>query len=128
MDVLWKNLVYSVRMLLKRPSLTAVAIMAIALGIGANTAIFSVVNSVLLQTLPYDQPQQLVMLGAEQRDQTLDGRGSFSVPDFLDIKNNPRRSNTWRRTRARAQSLPKVATRSVCSAPPLAPTTFHFFV
>lgn len=45
MDVLWKNLVYSVRMLLKRPSLTAVAIIAIALGIGANTAIFSVVNT-----------------------------------------------------------------------------------
>jgi putative ABC transport system permease protein len=86
MDVLWKNLVYSVRMLLKRPSLTAVAIIAIALGIGANTAIFSVVNSVLLQPLPYDQPQQLVMLATEQRDQALDGRGSFSVPDFLDIQ------------------------------------------
>lgn len=86
MDVLWKNLVYSVRMLLKRPSLTAVAIIAIALGIGANTAIFSVVNSVLLQPLPYDQPQQLVMIASEQRDQVLDGRGSFSVPDFLDIQ------------------------------------------
>ena len=86
MDALWKNLVYSVRMLLKRPSLTAVAIIAIALGIGANTAIFSVVNSVLLQPLPYDQPEQLLMLATEQRDQTLDGRGSFSVPDFLDIQ------------------------------------------
>jgi putative ABC transport system permease protein len=86
MDVLWKNLVYSVRMLLKRPSLTAVAIIAIALGIGANTAIFSVVNTVLLQPLPYDQPQQLVMLASEQRDQALDGSGSFSVPDFLDIQ------------------------------------------
>ena len=86
MDVLWKNLVFSVRMLLKRPSLTAVAIIAIAIGIAANTAIFSVVNSVLLQPLPYDQPQQLVMLATEQRDQALDGRGSFSVPDFLDIQ------------------------------------------
>ena len=86
MDVLWKNLVYSVRMLLKRPSLTVVAIIAIALGIGANTAIFSVVNSVLLQPLPYDQPQQLVMLATEQRDQALDGRGTFSIPDFLDIQ------------------------------------------
>ena len=86
MDVLWKNLVYSVRMLLKRPSLTAVAIIAIALGIGANTAIFSVVNTVLLQPLPYDEPQQLVTLASEQRDQALDGRGSFSVLDFLDIQ------------------------------------------
>jgi putative ABC transport system permease protein len=86
MDVLWKNLIYSLRMLLKRPSLTLVAIIAIALGIGANTAIFSVVNTVLLQPLPYEQPEQLVMLASEQRNQALDGRGSFSVPDLLDIQ------------------------------------------
>ncbi len=86
MDVLWKNLVYSARMLLKRPSLTLVAIIAIGLGIGANTAIFSVVNTVLLQPLPYEQPKQLVMLSTEQRNQALDGRGSFSVPDFLDVQ------------------------------------------
>lgn len=86
MDVLWKNLVYSFRMLLKKPSLTAVAIIAIGLGIGANTAIFSVVNTVLLQPLPYPQPEQLVMLSSELRNQTLDGRGTFSVPDFLDVQ------------------------------------------
>ncbi|HKR14838.1 MAG TPA: ABC transporter permease [Pyrinomonadaceae bacterium] len=86
MDVLWRNVVYSVRMLVKRPSLTAVAVIAIALGIGANTAIFSVVNAVLLQPLPYDHPEQLVMIASEQRNQALDGRGSFSVPDFLDIQ------------------------------------------
>lgn len=85
MDILWKNLVYSLRMLLKRPSLTLVAIIAMALGIGANTAIFSVVNSVLLQPLPYDEPHELVMLASEQRNQVLDGRGTFSIPDFLDI-------------------------------------------
>jgi putative ABC transport system permease protein len=86
MDILWKNLVYSVRMLLKRPSLTIVAIVAIGLGIGANTAIFSVVNTVLLRPLPYDQPEQLLVLSTEQRTQALDGRGSFSVPDLLDLK------------------------------------------
>jgi hypothetical protein len=86
MDFLWKNFVYSLRMLLKRPSLTLVAIIAIALGIGANTAIFSVVNTVLLQPLPYDEPQQLLMLAAEQRNQALDGRGTFSIPDFLDVQ------------------------------------------
>jgi putative ABC transport system permease protein len=86
MDTLWKNIIYSVRMLLKRPSLTFVAIIAIGLGIGANTAIFSVVNTVLLQPLPYEQPEQLVMLASEQRNQALDGRGTFSVPDFLDVQ------------------------------------------
>src|ERR1044072_115759 len=86
MDALWKNLVYSARMLLKRPSLTAVAIIAIGLGIGVNTAIFSVVNTVLLQPLPYERPQELVMLATEQRNQALDGRGTFSVPDLLDVQ------------------------------------------
>src|SRR5215203_935750 len=86
MDILWKNVVYSVRILLKRPSLTALAIIAIALGIGANTAIFSVVNTVLLQPLPYGQPEQLVRLATETRNQALDGRGTFSVPDFLDLQ------------------------------------------
>ena len=86
MDALWKNLVYSIRMLLKRPSLTAVAIIAIGLGIGANTAIFSVVNTVLLQPLPYEQPEQLLRIASEQRDQALDGRGASSVPDFLDVQ------------------------------------------
>jgi putative ABC transport system permease protein len=86
MDALWRNLVYSIRMLLKRPSLTAVAIIAIGLGIGANTAIFSVVNTVLLQPLPYEEPNQLVMLAAEQRNEALDGRGTFSVPDLFDVQ------------------------------------------
>jgi len=73
-------------MLLKKPSVTIVAIIAIGLGIGANTAIFSVVNTVLLQPLPYPQPEQLVMLASEQRNQALDGRGTFSVPDFFDVQ------------------------------------------
>ena len=75
MDALWKNLVYSARVLWKRPSLTAVAVIAIGLGIGANTAIFSVVNTVLLQPLPYPQPKQLVMVSSEQRNQALTAEG-----------------------------------------------------
>jgi putative ABC transport system permease protein len=84
-------------MLLKRPSLTIIAIIAIGLGIGANTAIFSVVNTVLLRPLPFEQPAHLVALSTEQRNQALDGRGSFSMLDFLDVQ-------------ARASTLEYVAT------------------
>ena len=106
MDFLWKNLAYSVRMLVKRPSVMFVAVIAIALGIGANTAIFSVVNRVLLQPLPYEEPQQLVNIATEQRDQALDGTGMFSVPDFLDLKQSADSLTASQDPRRRAGSSP----------------------
>src|SRR5215510_15880167 len=83
MGRLLQDLRFGVRTLLKAPALTAVAVVALALGIGANTAIFSVVNAVLLRPLPYAEPGRLVALW-ESNTQRPMSRDSISYPNFFD--------------------------------------------
>ena len=85
METLIQDIKFGLRMLLKSPSMSIVATIALALGIGAKTAIFSVVNAVLLRPLPYPNPDSLVEL-YETNLQRGTIRGSHSYPNFFDIR------------------------------------------
>ncbi|MGA9770146.1 MAG: ABC transporter permease [Blastocatellia bacterium] len=84
METLFQDIRYGFRMLLRSSSFTAVAIAALALGIGANTAIFSVVNAVLLRPLPFDQPDRLVKVWPQKHET------SVSKAEFVEIRDNNR--------------------------------------
>jgi putative ABC transport system permease protein len=81
LESLWQDVRFGIRMLVKNPGFTVVSILALALGIGANTAIFSVVNAVLLRPLPYKDPDHIVHV---LRTQPPIMRGPISRPDFLE--------------------------------------------
>ncbi|MEP7343457.1 MAG: ABC transporter permease [Acidobacteriota bacterium] len=85
MNNLIQDLRYSLRMLLKKPGFTLIAIVTLALGIGANTAIFSVVNAVLLRPLPYPQPERLVALWETNKQRAI-SKGTLSYPNFYDAR------------------------------------------
>jgi putative ABC transport system permease protein len=75
---------FGARLLAKNPGFTAAAVIMLALGIGANTAVFSVVNAVLVRGLPYSEPDRIVALYEKRPRETDERRMSVSAPDFLD--------------------------------------------
>jgi predicted permease len=84
MQTYWQDLRYGARMLLRNPAVSAVAVVTLALGIGANTATFSIVNAVMLRPLPYQNPDRLVSLWTNVSEH---GRRPITPGNFVDWKN-----------------------------------------
>jgi putative ABC transport system permease protein len=106
MNTFLQDLRYGMRMLWNKPGFALVAIITLALGIGANTAIFSVVNAVLLQPLPYREPAQLVRVYTEFPTMDLK-KFWMSPPEYIDIRNE---AQSWESIGAWASSGANVAT------------------
>src|SRR5580765_1639355 len=89
MTHLGRDLQYAVRGLVRSPLFTSVALVSIALGIGANTAIFTLVDEVLLRTLPVKNPEQLVLFnGARNHFGSNSGGNMLSYPMYEDFRDN----------------------------------------
>lgn len=86
MRTLWQDLRYGARKLIKTPGLTLVAVIALTLGIGANTALFSVVNAVLLRSLPYSDGERLAMVWENRRSGNVNPQNVINLGNFFDWK------------------------------------------
>src|SRR6266498_5867203 len=91
LETFWQDLRYGARVLIKNPFFTLVAVLTLALGVGANTAIFSVVNAVMLRPLPYHQPERLVSVYEAQPDLTKGSLpASWAYPRFEVLRDQSR--------------------------------------
>jgi hypothetical protein len=113
LDPMLQDLKYAIRGIVKRPAFAALVIATLALGIGANTAMFSIVHSVLLRPLPYERPDELVyMYGAFSQG----NQASVSPPDYLDYRDQNSVFRRWpggRSSAMRSSPFGRAGTRAV---------------
>ena len=107
MNTLFQDFRYAIRKLVQQPGFTVIAVLTLALGIGANTAIFSVVNAVLLRPLPYPEPDRLVYL-----NEVINGADtSISLPNYIDWKNDAKSFQNLAISRLESRNLSGIAGR-----------------
>ena len=117
----WRDLVFGMRLLCKNPGFTAVAVLALALGIGANTAIFSVVYATLLAPLPYNQPDRIVMVWSKINGQ----RNVTAAGVFLDWQRQQTAFESMAAWTGRQMSLTTAAQPELVEAEPCSPGFLH---
>src|SRR3979411_520554 len=118
-----QDLRYALRMLKKQPGFTVIAVLTLALGIGANTAIFSVVNAVLLRPLPYPDADRIMVLNESS------GPGqdySVALPDYFDWRNDNTVFEHFAATHKESRNLSGIAGRAPARVP-CASVTQNFF-
>src|SRR5436305_11296022 len=89
MDTLWKDLRYAIRSLSRTPGFAIAAVLALALGIGATTAIFSVVHAVLMQSLGWGEESRLISVTDVYKGRGVEAGGAMSPPEVLDLRSIP---------------------------------------
>jgi predicted permease len=111
-EQLWQDVRFGVRMLVKQPAFTIIATLTLALGIGANTAIFSIVNAVLLRPLAYPDPDRIIFLAEADKTNPAQGTFSVSLPDYLDWRRDNTVFENLALTRIESTTLSDIAGRN----------------
>lgn len=104
MGTLFRDVRFASRFLVRQPGFTAAAVISLALGLGANSALFSVFNSLLWRPLPVEAPDAITALYTTRAGQTL--YAGFSYPDYRDVRSSARSTRVprWRSRRGRTRS------------------------